>query len=458
MSEQAQGVGILDRLLAVFGQVRPGEGATVLRLFMQGLFVLQAYYMLRTAREAFILVDFDAEVRAYTQGAGVLVLLGMVFLYGVVSQRFQRLPLLRAVTAFCIAVLLIFWAIAKAGVGVSIPFYIWVGIFSLLMVSQFWVFCTDLLNVGVGQRLFPLIAVGMSAGAFLGALGAQFLASVIGVAQLVLVSCVLLVFAYLMATMAERDLPAGCGRSDHDDCHEDEVSNVDAMLSGFRTILDDRYLLWIAIFVVVLNWVNTTGEFILADFIQQHALATEADPAARGVLIAETYASFFFWVNLTGLLVQAFLVSRVFQLAGVGGAVLVAPIVVFGSYLLVLLAPVFIVIYLAKVIENGLNYSLRQTTHHALFLPTDRAATFEGKTAIDTFCWRLGDLVAAGGVYIGINLAGLTTIQFAFLNLAVASLWVLVAFALARGYRVLMVSYHRRTIELERLVHSQDQR
>ena len=60
------------------------------------------------------------------------------------------------------------------------------------------------------------------------------------------------------------------------------------------------------------------------------------------------------------------------------------------------------------------------TTRHALFLPVDRDAKYEGKTAIDTFFWRVGDLIQAGVVFAGLHWLDWTAANFALLNLALA--------------------------------------
>jgi AAA family ATP:ADP antiporter len=50
------------------------------------------------------------------------------------------------------------------GVGVLI----WLGIFNLFVVSQFWAFANDFYTEGQGRRLFPMIGVGASLGAWVG--------------------------------------------------------------------------------------------------------------------------------------------------------------------------------------------------------------------------------------------------------------------------------------------------
>ena len=52
---------------------------------------------------------------------------------------------------------------------IAAPFYMWLGIVSLLGISQFWSLAADLHRREAGERLFGVIAVGGSAGAIVGA-------------------------------------------------------------------------------------------------------------------------------------------------------------------------------------------------------------------------------------------------------------------------------------------------
>jgi AAA family ATP:ADP antiporter len=96
--------------------------------------------------------------------------------------------------------------------------------------------------------------------------------------------------------------------------------------------------------------------------------------------------------------------------------------------------PIFSLIRRIKVADNGVDYSLMNTTRQALFLPVDRDSKYEGKMAIDTFFWRFGDLLMAVGVYVGLNILVWDSHQFALLNLALALTWILLALAMGRSY------------------------
>jgi AAA family ATP:ADP antiporter len=71
---------------------------------------------------------------------------------------------------------------------------------------------------------------------------------------------------------------------------------------------------------------------------------------------------------------------------------------------------------------------------HALFLPTSREAKFKAKAAIDTFFWRLGDMLQAAIVFVGVQLA-FAIQHFAIIHLVFVGIWLLVVTAIAREHK-----------------------
>src|SRR5262247_618740 len=86
------------------------------------------------------------------------------------SRSACRRRFLTAVIAFFIGCIELFFVAGRLGVPhLGFVFYVWVGIFSLTTIAQFWSYANELYTRPEGQRLFPLIAVGSTAGAPLGA-------------------------------------------------------------------------------------------------------------------------------------------------------------------------------------------------------------------------------------------------------------------------------------------------
>jgi len=428
-----------ERLLTLFTRVRPGEGRSAFLFFLHGFLLLFSYQVVKALREAFMLTKFSAEVRAYAVALIALLLMVLVPLYAVVRRRLDGERLLRAVTVFFASNLLLFWGAAMAGWAIAFPFFIWVSIFGVMVIAQLWGFAADSFNLKSGQRLFPVIMVGANLGALAGAKSAQLAVDTLTPVGLMLVATLLLLATLALAGPERRAVPEGSRP-----VVVEHGATVPRLLGGIGLVLRDRYLLLIALLVVLLNWINTTGEFILADFVQRDAaerVAQSGGALDAGTLITAFYGDFQFWVTVLGLAIQLFLVARIYRRVGVRGALLVHPIVVAFGYGLIALGPVlggfvpvFTLIRLVKITENSIDYSLMNTTRHALFLPVDRDSKYEGKTAIDSFFWRFGDLVQAGVVFVGLNWLDWGAQQFALLNLLLALVWIGLAVAIGREF------------------------
>ena len=65
------------------------------------------------------------------------------------------------VTSIFIACLLGFWILSKLNVPfLGYVFFVWVGIFNVMVVAQFWSYANDVYSNEAGKRLFPLVGFG----------------------------------------------------------------------------------------------------------------------------------------------------------------------------------------------------------------------------------------------------------------------------------------------------------
>jgi len=428
-----------ERLLSLITRVAPGEGRAAFLFFMHGFLLLASYQVVKALREAFMLTKYSAESRAYAVAVMALVLMLVVPLYGRLRHHLDGAHLLRAVTMFFVVTLPLFAVLAHNDMPIAFAFFIWVGIYGVMVVSQMWAFAADSFNVRSGQRLFVVIMLGANLGALAGAKLTQVAVATLSPMGLMILATGTLGATLFLATPARAAIPEGSRV-----IAIDRSRPIPQLLGGIGLVLRDRYLLTIALFVVLLNWINTTGEFILADFVKADAVARVAasDGALdMGSIITAFYGNFNFWVTLISLVIQLFLVSRIYQVVGVRGALLVHPIIVAVGYGVLVIAPlvggfipIFSLIRRIKFAENGLDYSLMNTTRQALFLPVDRDSKYDGKTAIDTFFWRFGDLIQAVGVYVGLNVLDWNLHRFALLNLVLSLVWIALAVVMGRDY------------------------
>jgi AAA family ATP:ADP antiporter len=426
---------LVERVLSPVADVRRHEAVGALLMTLLVFLLLAAYYLLKTAREVLILTEGGAEVKSYSSAGQAILLLLLLPAYGAFASRVNRVRLVSGVTLFFALHLVLFTFAIGAGLRVGVLYFIWVGIFSLMVVAQFWAFANDVYTEDQGKRLFPLIGVGASLGAWLGAVRAGSLVETGSPVRLLAGACVVLIVCAALVPLINR-LVAQPGRMAR--------KTDEAPLSregGFALIRSDRYLWLIALLTFLINVVNTSGEYLLSRYVveQSHVLVAGSGPdadAARARFIGETYSRLFSTVNLVGFLLQTFVVSRLFKWIGVERALLVHPMVALSGYLLMLRAPSLSLIGVVKVADNSLDYSLGNTTRQALWLPTSREAKYKAKQAIDTFVVRAGDVAQAGLVFVGERLA-FSVPAFAAITAALAASWLLVAGLLAtRGGRV----------------------
>ena len=184
-----------------------------------------------------------------------------------------------------------------------------------------------------------------------------------------------------------------------------------------------------------LNWVNSTGEYLLDRTLVIAAKDAAAHGGSAETFIGAFKADYFIWYNSIGLGLELFVVSRVFKIVGVRNALYVLPIFALFAYGGAVFLPVLAVMRFVKIGENSLQYSLQDTSRNALFLVATQVEKFVGKTAIDTIAVRIGAIMSTLMVFIGAWLEW-TTSTFAAINVGLAVLWL--------GFVVLIGREHKR--------------
>ena len=155
----------------------------------------------------------------------------------------------------------------------ALAFYLWIGVFNMMIIAQFWSFANDLYNSERGKRLFPIVGVG-AVGRGIGARARH------------------VVFTRHRALSADADRggrsagPAGA----HEPHSSPRTAAADreqrrrrrrSRSAGRRLQAgaQQRYLLLIALLVLVFNLVNTNGENYILTALISHG-GERASPQA----------------------------------------------------------------------------------------------------------------------------------------------------------------------------------
>jgi AAA family ATP:ADP antiporter len=413
----------LSRALRPFARIEAHESAGTVVLALTSFLLLTAYYLLKTAREPLILLHGGAEVKSYAAAGQAALLLVFVHAYASLARRVGRMRLLTSVYLFFAANILVFAALARAGVSIGVPFFLWVGVFNYTATAQFWAFAADVYLPEQGKRIFAVLGIGSSLGAVAGARIAGAIAP-LGPSAMMLGAAGLLVVC-----VAHYALAAKLVRRSEPTAATAEANEPLSTEGPFQLLLRDRYLLLIAALTLLLNWCNANGEYILDRTLLASLDEARQQGTSAMAFIATFKAQYFEWVNIAGVALQLFAVSRVVARFGLRGALLVLPVVAFIGYGMVFAAPLLALVRIAKVAENSLDYSLQNTARQALYLVTSRPEKYIGKTVVDTFLVRAGDALSALGVLVASQVR-LSTRSFAALNLGLIALWALVVLAI----------------------------
>ncbi len=454
-SENDPGLSPLERALRAFTRIKPEEGATSLMLLASIFLILTAYYLIKPVREGWLSVSViqgltKLEIKAYSAFGQTILLLLMVPIYARLAALINRRKLINRVGYFFIVVLLVFWLLQPGFITDRAPyagvaFYLFVGIFSVGLVAQFWAFASDLYGIERGRRLFPLIAVGAASGAVVGSWIGERMVRLewLEAFDLILVSLVPLAVALWLATRADRRGAYGHPSQTTQNRWHEPAAPVNE--GAFSLILRHRYLMATAIMMLVFNWVVASGDNLLFGLVQKmletdltNGTVVPGTPEFSRLLKNATtafYSDLYFWINLLGLFLQAFIVSRLVELGGFRLLVMTTPLVSLAAYVSMAVAPVLGIIKAVKIAENSSNYSIQNTARHILWLPTTKEMLYQAKPAVDTFFVRFGDGLAAATVLIGTRMLDLTLLQFVYINIGLIVIWLFLSFYIGREHR-----------------------
>lgn len=472
----------IDRALRLFTDLRAGESPTALLLMLNIFLIFVAYSIMKVMREVLVLSQGEVQGKAISAGGQALVLLGAVPLYGMIASRVPRRLLINVVTVFFVVCLAGFYLLHTLELPIGIAFYIWLGIFNVMVIAQFWAFANDVYTTDEGKRLFPIVGFGSTSGAVVGAWSAGTLQDAVGVGFALLVAGGLLLLgaavtnvidsrerrrteAHLPDGYTTGTLPAATGQfravtgelkapsREYQIASgtfktldpEEEVPDTDAPPpstgSAFQLVWRNRYLLLMGVLVLLLNWVNFGGELIFSAFVTDAAeRAAAAGTGTKEAVIGHFFSVYQGTVNLVTMLLQLFLVSRIIKYLKIPAALVILPIVALTAYSLILFIPLLAAVRWAKTAENATDYSLNNTVRHALFLPTTREEKYKGKQVVDAVGQRAGDVMAALTWLALTSVLGMGYRQVAIVNLALVVVWLVVAVMIGRRYRRLVAA------------------
>ena len=404
----------LSRLFAVEADEAPAVAAGVLMFFL----LFAGYFMLRPVRETMGIAGGVQNLQWLFTGTFIATL-AAIPLFGWIAARAPRRRILPWTYGFFALNLLGFAAAIAAqpdNPWIARAFYIWLSVFNLLAISVAWSVLADLFPVAQAKRLFALMAAGASAGGLIGPLLGVLLVGSLGLPGLMVLST-----ALLQAWRDQRPL-----RTDDQAARRQPLGGNP--FAGVGEVLQSRYLLGIAAFVVLLASVTTFLYFEQARLVELHFPDRTDQTRVFGTLD--------FVVQGLALLSQLFLTGRIVQRLGIVVLLTAVPVVMTLGFLWLALAPTFAVFAVVMVMRRAGEYALARPGREMLFTVVPPESKYKAKNVIDTAVYRGADAVS-GWVKTGVDAIASNPAVVAVAGAVLALVWAFTGWSLARQQTVL---------------------
>ena len=387
----------LDRALSLFTDIRAGEGATALLMLLNIFLLLVCYSVIKTVREPLILLGGGAEVRSYAAAGQALLLMGFVPLYSWFAARVDRGEAARRRHAVLHR---LHRAVrARSGGAACRTSASPSSSGSASSTCRWWRSSGRSPTTSTARRratgCFPIIVIGMTAGAPLGSFIAGRLFHAGLTPQVILQIAAVLLASACCSTGGSTRRERAAARAAQPRRRRPPA--------GSRLVLGNRYLRLIALLVVLLNVVNTTGEYLVARLLTTHVKELALADAAfnKQAYIGAFSGDYQFWVNVIALPAPGVRDLAAGQVRGLARRAAGAAADRARRLRVVAAGVGFSVVRWIKTAENATDYSIMNTARQLLWLPTSRDEKYKAKQAIDTFFVRGGDVLSAVAVYLG---------------------------------------------------------
>jgi AAA family ATP:ADP antiporter len=402
----------LHKILSRIADVKPGEGTISALLFCYFFLITAPYYIIKPLRNAFYLHTMGAKKlpQAYLLTA---ILMGFVVAFhSKIQEKISRQLLITYSLLFFILTSFLFWLFFPYEWSwLAIAFYLWVNIFIIVLVTQFWIIVNDIFNPREAKRLIGFFGSGGILGGLVGGELTGFLAKskvdyhLLLLATGMLIACVF-VAGYIFMWQKKRIAPA----IDADEKKKRKEPDKVGFKECFNTIKNNYYLKLLAAVVVITIIIET-----LIDF-QFNSVVEETGALSNN--LTAFYGHFFGGLLVFSFFLQLLLTSNIIRRYGILFALLLYPLTLLFCSLGI---AIFVNIYFAILLrgsDKSLYYSLNQSVRELIYIPISPEIKYKAKVFIDMFLNRFSKSIGAviliilGLYHLGIQYISIVTALF----------------------------------------------
>ncbi len=417
---------LIARFFAKVAAVEPYEVRAVVLSMLYFFFLFGSYSVIKPVRDAMGTVYGVAHLQELFT---VTLVASLVFapLYSGLATRLKLSSFLPWVYGFVALSLLGFYGMFLSQHDqdrwVAAGFYVWVSTFNMLIISVFWTFMADLFSRAQAKRLFGLVAAGGTLGGIAGPAIATLLATKLGNNNLLLIAAAGFAVTALVVRMLAREKEKLLAAAPEAQRTSLEHRLPGSAFDGFKLLLRSRYLLLIALFLLLMTWISTIVYFQLGDLITKAFQSREERTHA--------YAMIDLAVNTCAVFIQLLGTGRFIARFGVGAGLLLNPIIMVVAFLAMAFSPVLMLLGGIQIFRRVAEYAVAKPTREMLFTLVDQESRYKAKNVIDTVVYRFGDFSAA---WISAAVLPYGVIGLAIFGAIASVIWFPVAYLLGRQY------------------------
>ena len=417
--------GLISRTLKLVAEVEPREVKAVLISFVYFFFLMGSYFILRPLRDTMGTVYGVSHLQELFTGTFLLSFV-VAPVYAGLASRIRLSVFLPWVYGFIALTMVIFYFLFRAEANnrwIAATFYVWLSTYNLLTISVFWSLMADIFSSAQAKRLFGFIAAGGTVGTISAPAFVTFFVNTVGTNTLLLISAAGFGVTALLVRLLEGEKRTLLASGETVQKTSLDHSLGGNPFDGFKLLLRSRYLLMIALFLLLMTWISTVIYFQLGDLISKEF----ASRAAR----TQAYATIDLATNSIAVLIQLFGTGRFIKRFGVTTGLLLNPVIMVAAFLSVAFFPVLLVLGSIQVMRRFCEYAIAKPSRDMLFTVVDQQSKYKAKNVIETVVYRFGDVTSAwiSAAVLPFGVAGL-----AVLGMAIAAAWFPIAWMLGRRY------------------------
>ncbi|MFH5833292.1 Npt1/Npt2 family nucleotide transporter [Halalkalibaculum sp. DA3122] len=414
----------MKKLISTFYDIRKDEWQRVLLMFGLHFILMVVLYFLKPARDSLFLTENGPSELPYVYILLAVVSIPVTQLLTSVMKRYPvRNVLIWTLGALAANLLFIRWLFQFRMEWIFMGFYIWVGIFGILVISLFWLLANTIFQPSQSKRIFSFLTLGAIFGAITGSETSSLIVALLDLStENLLYVCIALLLAGIVLLYF---IPGQSAEAGKEQTGGEREKSSSAFKSA-RNVLTSRYQLTVAA-IIGLTMITTT----FTDY-QFKALAFDAHPDTAG--LTAFMGTFYAGISLASLGIQVLLSSEIIKKTGLSGAILSRPAGMMIGAILMAIEPVLASVVILNGFDGATRYSIDRTGRELLFLPLSQHTKEQTKIFIDIFVDRfsrgLGGLLLLG--FIAVLGWSVHLLTYAVITLLIV--WILLGIKAQRGY------------------------